>query len=107
VRADDAFRQALDGEVFEANLAIALARGMDDDEIPWMASLAKVLFDALVERLGDTHEREAVDGQRRAVRDRGIHERVAAHAPAIWFQLDLGNVGAAERAPSMMSATDF
>jgi len=30
--------------------------------------------------------------------DAVVDDAVAAHAPAIWFQLDLGNVGAAQRA---------
>ena len=71
VRADDALRQTLDGEMLEADLAIALAGGMHDDEISWMASLAKVLFDALVERLGHAHQRETIDRDRRAVGDGG------------------------------------
>ncbi len=70
MRADDAFREPLDGEVLEANFAIRLAGRMHDDEIPRMAGLAKVLFNALVERLGHPHQREAVDSDRRAVRDR-------------------------------------
>ena len=30
--------------------------------------------------------------------DAVVDDAVAAHAPAIWFQLDLGNIGAAQRA---------
>jgi predicted CoA-binding protein len=30
--------------------------------------------------------------------DAVVDDAIAAHAPAIWFQLDLGNIGAAQRA---------
>ena len=70
MRADDALGQAFDGEVLEANVAVRLAGGMDDDEIPGMAGLFERIFDALVERLGDAHQGEAIDGDRGAIGNR-------------------------------------
>jgi hypothetical protein len=40
---------------------------VNDHEISRMAGLAKALFDALVERLSDAHQGEAVDGYSRAI----------------------------------------
>jgi len=70
VRTDDAFREALDGEVFEANFAIRLPGRMDDHEISRVTGRTKRLFDAFVERLGDAHQRESVHGDGRSVGDR-------------------------------------
>jgi hypothetical protein len=70
VRTDNAFRQALDGEVLEANFAIRLPGRMDDDEISWVTGRTKCLFNAVIERLGDAHQRESVHGDGRSVLDR-------------------------------------
>ena len=71
MRTDDALRQTLDGKVLEANFSIRLVSGMHDDQVSWMAGRTKDFLYALVERLGDAHQREAVDRDRGAVRDRG------------------------------------
>jgi len=81
MRADDTFRQPLHGEVLEADFSIRLSCGVHDHEISRMAGLAKVVFDALVEGLGNPHEGEAIDGKGRAVGDRrdGLLDRGASH----------------------------
>ena len=64
---NDSLREAFDGEMLEANLAIGLASCMNDDEISRMAGFTERFFDALVQGLGDAHERKAVDSDCRTV----------------------------------------
>ena len=64
---NDSLREAFDGEMLEANLAIGLASCMNDDEISWMTGFTERFFDALIQRLGDAHERKAVDSNCRTV----------------------------------------
>ncbi len=55
-------------------------------------------YDCLVDIPADVRV-ELVDVFRRGERlDEVVDDAIAARAPAIWFQLSLGNVGAAERA---------
>ena len=70
--------------MLEADLSIRLAGRMDDDEISRMAGRTERLFDALVQRFGDTHQREAVNRDRGAVRDDGdrFADRGESHPPS-------------------------
>src|SRR5262249_51531898 len=58
-------------------------------------------YDSLVDAARD-HRIDFVDVFRRGeVLDAVVDDAAAAKAPAIWFQLALGNIGAAERARSL------
>ena len=55
-------------------------------------------YDHLADIPASTHI-DLVDVFRRGeFLDAVVDDAIAAHAPAIWFQLDLGNIGAAQRA---------
>ena len=68
VGADDTPNEPRVREVLEADLTVRLSSRVHHDEVARMSSGEEPFLDPRHDRLGDTHQREAVRGDRGAVR---------------------------------------